>query len=232
MKKEKNQEEAFGKHAEPVSGHISEAIDKGSISLYTDEDLDKFIEGIQGVQQEKTGRASSLNLLNINNGKNTLEFRLANGSIDPNTWIENIRLFGRCVEMAEKLAQIEKKNEGELSKEDKNLINLKELLKQKKPEREKMEILLELLFTEEERIVYRDRYDRNSEELSVEDNPLNGLKFADKVDFHKIDEFSYISRHNRGGYIDVTTETRGAVEAERRGEDIIGRTEEKGEKYD
>lgn len=230
-----NQEEGFGKHAEPVSGHISEAIDKGTISLYNDEDLDKFIEGIQDVQQEKTGRASSLNLLNINNGKNTLEFRLANGSINPNTWIENTRLFGRIVEMSEKLAQIEKKNEGELSEEDKKLINLKELLKQKKPEREKMEILLELLFAEEERIVYREKYDENSkilEELSVEDNPLNGLEFADKVDFHRIDEFSYISRLNRGGYIDVTTETRGAVEAERRGEDLIGRTEEKGEKYD
>jgi len=171
---------------------------------------------------------ASFNLLNINNGKNTIEFRVANGSINPDTWIENARLFGRIVQVSEKLAQIEKKNQSELTEDDKKLLNLMQHLKEEKPEREKMETLLEMLFTEEERIVYRERYDENSilieEEAKKGNARLDTLKFAENVEFrkkrHSIDEFSDVSIQNRGGYIDATRETREAVEQERSGQNL------------
>ena len=51
-------------------------------------------------------RHRSLNLMSVNNARNTIEFRLSNGTLDGNTWIENIRLYGRTVEIAEKLGLI------------------------------------------------------------------------------------------------------------------------------
>lgn len=67
--------------------------------------MDSFIEKVQKAQGS---RYCGLNLWNINNGKDTIEFRISNGTIDPDTWIENARLYGRIVEIAEKLAEIEK----------------------------------------------------------------------------------------------------------------------------
>jgi len=135
-------------------------------------------------------------------------------------------LFGRIVQVSEKIAHIEKSNQTELTEQDKRLLNLMEQLKENKPEPEKMEVLLEMLFTEEERIVYRERYNENSrkiEEKSKEGNEsIENLRFAEKVEFkkkrHSIDEFSDISIKNRGGYIDTTRETKEAVEQERRGQ--------------
>ncbi|MBF0992092.1 MAG: amidoligase family protein, partial [Fusobacterium sp.] len=92
-------------YARPISPRINKAIEKGSINLESEEDLDSFIEKVQKAQGS---RYCGLNLWNINNGKDTIEFRISNGTIDPDTWIENARLYGRIVEIAEKLAEIEK----------------------------------------------------------------------------------------------------------------------------
>lgn len=197
-----------GKHAAPISPAISEAIEKGSINLNSEEDLDKFIEQLQNVQTEENdekdmlGRTTSINLLKINNGRNTIEFRVPNGTINPNTWIENVKLFGRIVQMSEKLAQIEKKDESEKSEEDKHLEKLMHDLKKNLPENEKMEVLLELLFTEEERNLYRERYDENSRRLEGYNDTISSLKFVEKVDFrkHTTDEFGDVARTNEGGY--------------------------------
>ena len=198
----------FGKHAAPISPAISEAIEKGSLNLNSEEDLDKFIEQLQNVQKEENaekdmlGRTTSINLLKINNGRNTIEFRVPNGTINPNTWIENVKLFGRIVQMSEKLAQIEKKDESEKTEEDIHLEELMNNLKTNLPENEKMEVLLELLFTEEERDVYRERYYENSKGLEGYNDTISSLIFAEKVDFrrHTIEEFGETARENNGGY--------------------------------
>lgn len=229
MKKEQYLDIRLGTSAMPISKKVSEAIEKGTINLDNEENLDEFIKELQNIQESEFNRTTSLNLLNINNSKNTVEFRLANGTINPDVWIENARLFGRIVQTSEKLAQIEKKNQSELTEEDKKLVNLMGSLKEDKPEREKMEDLLEMLFTEEEKIVYRERYDENSklleEESKRENNPLEKLEFAETVEFkknrHSIDEFSGIANENRlENYKTVTSETRNGVIGENTREDI------------
>ena len=233
MKKGKYLDTKLGITAAPISKKVSEAIEKGTINLDSEEDLNEFIKGLQNIQENELGRSASLNLLNINNGKNTIEFRVANGTINPDIWIENVRLFGRIVQISEKLAQIEKENQSELTEQDKKLLKLMESLKEEKPEHEKMEVLLEMLFTEEERIVYRERYDENSkllEEASKRgEDKLEVLEFAKKVEFrnkrHSIDEFSEVSRQNLGGYKGATTETIKAVEGEQRKEGNLDREE-------
>lgn len=235
MKKGKKQDTKLGTTAAPISKKVSEAIGKGAINLDSEEKLDEFIKGLQNIQENELGRAASLNLLNINNGKNTIEFRVSNGTINPDTWIENVRLFGRIVQISEKLARIEKKNQSELMEEDKKLVNLMQCLKEEVTESKKMEVLLEMLFTTEEKIVYRDRYYENSrllEEASKRaSNPLETLEFARILEFrkkkHSKDEFSEVSRQNYGGYIYIT-----AVEEQRGGNSGQTKNSEKGEKDD
>ena len=46
-----------------------------------------------------------------NNYKKTVEFRIPNGTIEPETWIENINLFGGIISASEKLNIIQSKSE-------------------------------------------------------------------------------------------------------------------------
>ena len=103
-------------YAAPFSTKLSEAIESEIINLESDEDLEQFISEIQEVQDS---RYSGLNSLNINNGKNTIEFRISDGTINPDTWIENARLYGRIVQISQRLSEIEKQPEH--SEEDERL---------------------------------------------------------------------------------------------------------------
>lgn len=177
-------------YAKPISPKINKAIEEGTINLENEEDLNSFIEEIQNVQ---VNRYSSLNMFNINNGMNTIEFRISNGTLNPDTWIENARLYGRIVQMSQKIADIERNPES--TKEEKRLVDLKEYLKSEIPEEEKMEILLDMLFEEEERELYRERYFSTIKMLEKAPegyNPLEDARFS-KVDFkrkkHTLEEF-------------------------------------------
>lgn len=177
-------------YAKPISPKINKAIEEGKINLENEEDLNSFIEEIQNVQ---VNRYSSLNMFNINNGMNTIEFRISNGTLNPDTWIENARLYGRIVQMSQKIAEIEKNPEP--TKEEKRLVDLKEYLKSEIPEEEKMEILLDMLFEEKERELYRERYFSTIKMLEKAPegyNPLEDARFS-KVDFkrkkHTLEEF-------------------------------------------
>ncbi len=172
------------RYAAPISSKFNEAIERETVNIESEDDLDKFINDVKAIQGGN--RYSGLNLLNINNGKNTIEFRIPNGTINPDTWIENVRLFGRIVQISQKLADIEMQTEK--SEKDEKLLKLKELLKEEIPEQEKMEVLLELLFTEEEREVYRERYISSTkilEQIEDEKDPFKSTEFR-SVDFKKI----------------------------------------------
>lgn len=209
-------------YASPISPKLNEAIESETINLESEEDLEQFISEIQEVQES---RFSGLNLLNINNGKNTIEFRISNGTINPDTWIENARLYGRIVQISQKLAEIEKQLEW--SKEDERLLDLKAHLKEEISEQEKMEILLELLFSEEERKVYRERYISSSElleQIPDEKNPFQKTEFS-RVDFkkkkHSLDEFHDVAVNDRIETTnDVTRETLQGVRTEDKLEQI------------
>ena len=200
----------------PISSKFNNAIEEGTINLESEEDLDSFITTIQDIQQD---RYSGLNLLNINNGKNTIEFRIPNGTINPDTWIENARLFGRMVQISQELAEIEKSTE--IGIEGQKLLQLKDRIKDENTsEQEKMETMLELLFSEEEREVYRDRYIANTqilEQISEDKNPFKEIKFR-KVDFkkkHTKEEMREVAINERLESVNgVTQETSNGVRTE------------------
>ena len=173
--------QGFQSYATAVASKVNDAIEKGSINIESEEDLNAFIGSLQQVQGE---RYASLNIKNINTGKNTVEFRISNGTINPDTWIENIRLYGRIIEVSEKIAQLEKMEN--LTQEEKQIVELKDRLKEDIPEVEKMEVLLDMLFSEEEKDVYRQRYDETIK--MIETNPENKKLFTSEnvvVDFKK-----------------------------------------------
>lgn len=169
------------KFARSYSSVFSEIIEEGSINLETEQDLEDFI--IKLATAQKQDKYINLNFYTYNNKLNTIEFRPANGTIDPNTWIENIKLFGRIIELADILANYNRDN---LTIDQQKKLILKEKLSTTTKNIEKLEILLELLsFTEEEKNIYRKRYQINCQllkDLTEEENPLNKISFS-KIPF-------------------------------------------------
>ena len=102
-----------------------------------------------------------------------MEFRVSNGSMSFIIWMQNIKLFGRLLMISKVLGNIHLEHATE---DEKKLWNLKEGLKQDISLEEKLEVLLELLFSEDEKEVYRNRYYANSR-LLEENNSLESFEF-------------------------------------------------------
>lgn len=155
---------------------ISDKIEKSELKK---DDETEFIEDAKKVQDS---RYSAINLMNVNNEKNTIEFRLSNGTNDPNIWIENIRLYGKTVQMAHEISQIKSKlKKGqELTDKEVRKLECKKLLKEDISLDEKMDALMELLFEENEREAYYERYEANKK-LEKETEVLKDLKFGKSI---------------------------------------------------
>ena len=163
-------------YAVPISKKIESALENGSINLESEVELGEFVSQLRCAQGS---RYSGINFLNIADGssKKTIEFRLANGTIDPDTWIENINLFGGIIAASEKLYQIEQKDEElRTDEERKYLKKFEELKNSDKDEREKLDLLLELTIDKENREIYVERYNENSKILQ------NDVKTQDALD--------------------------------------------------
>lgn len=175
--------------------------------MFKNDDLTKKDCFIEDAKQKQSDRYKSLNLMNVNNGKNTIEFRLSNGTLDGNIWIENIHLYGRTVQIAEELGKIKEKiNEGkELTEEEKRKYTLKEMLKDERPIDEKMEILMQILFTEEEAKIYIKRY-KSNKKREEKRRSMRELEF-DKVDFQKVYESVKIKKELLGEFQEGEEET-------------------------
>ena len=143
-------------HAMPISKDFLKITDSGLIEINNIEDVEKFLQSAQ------IFRGRGINFENVGEEKNTVEFRLANGTVDPKTWIENINLFGGIVNAAEKLGKIQNKAEEQRTQEEIKLLEKMKLLKTKDIKKdEKMEVLLDLTISEARRNIYRERYMTN-----------------------------------------------------------------------
>ena len=150
-------------YAAPFSKKMEEAIENG----FEEEKLEQFISKIKEIQGE---RYSSINFQNVGDEKkNTIEFRLCNGTIDPKTWVENINLFGGLIVASQELSIIqEKKNSGqEISKEERKKLNAFEkitsLENKEENEADKLKALLDLTINKDEQDIYFSRYATNKE---------------------------------------------------------------------
>ena len=159
------------KYAIPLSGKIENAIQAERLQLTN---LDEFILQLQEAQG---GKFSSLNLKNVDNlFKRTIEFRMSNGTINPDTWIENINLFGGIVSAAEKLQIIQSKPEENRTDEESKYLASFDVLKEDVSSERKLQALLELTIAPEEQDVYARRYQENSRLLEKNDTTLSGIR--------------------------------------------------------
>lgn len=150
-------------YALPISRKIENAIQTGTISLEGEEDLNEFISTVSKIQED---RISSINFKNVGNiEKNTIEFRLSNGTLNPNTWIENINLFGGIVRSAHEISIIQGKLEEQRTKEERKMIENFEVLQTEQNDKKVAKSLIELCISPEERQVYMDRYTLNKQLL-------------------------------------------------------------------
>lgn len=156
--------EGLEEFASPISGNFEELLNSGTVNLQDENDLKEFAKSSQ------TSRYYGINFTNLGNERNTIEFRLSNGTLDPKTWIENINLFGGIIRASEDLAMIQlKAEEGRTDDEKKLLDNFNKLKDSKLSNEEKLEAMLSIVISEEDKDVYRTRYKENSR--LIEQNP-------------------------------------------------------------
>lgn len=113
-------------------------------------DINECISEIQRLQQNE-----KIYDITISTSHPTYEFRGANSTLNPNAWIENIKLFGTLMVVAKGLET------GSLENSEQKKIFFSKL-KSEKDIRKKCELLLNLLFdNEKDRSIYRERFEQN-----------------------------------------------------------------------
>ena len=159
-------------YARPISGNDESK--QEIINLENESDLEKFIVETKIIQGT---RYSGINYCNVGRKeKNTIEFRLPNGTLDPTTWIENINLFGGLVRVSHELSEIMLKSEEQRTEEEKKMLYNYEVIQTEQDERKVAEALIGLCVSQEQMQTYLDRYDENSELLKKTPEINDGLK--------------------------------------------------------
>lgn len=154
----------IAEYAKPISQKVRKSLEKGTLSLTDESDLNEFIYGLKEMQGKisrydgkMANRYFGINFLNVSNRKNTIEFRLANGTLNPDLWMDNINLFGGIVAVSEELSKIFER--GIESEDDRVKIEMFDKLKTDIDETKKLDILLKLVGVEPTE--YKKRYDSN-----------------------------------------------------------------------
>lgn len=140
-------------------------------------------------------RYYGINFLNIDETKHTIEFRMPNGTLDPNTWIENINLFAGIIKASQELALIQEKPDKEKTSKDRIMLQLLQSIKSKDiDEEDKLIALLGLCVKREDKATYISRYITNNRLLkqSVELND-----FIDKYISEEPINFDYNNQAER-----------------------------------
>ncbi len=168
------------KYAEPRSKRLNFLIKSGYLSFSKDETIQQFIYKLR----IEFNKFSSINLGNVDSELgSTLEYRVANGTLNPEIWIQNINFFATFTQSAEDLYQIQAKDEKERTEEEKQKLELFHKIKSKEVrEEDKFESLLKIMLEDEEqRDIYRKRYIVNSKLLEQEENRILKIKLEEQI---------------------------------------------------
>ena len=117
--------------------------------------------GISGLTYKK----NTVCLRGNNEEDYRFEIRIPNGGVDYEVWIDNIRLYGKMMEVSKKLADATKKDY--LTTEEERMLNLKyELEDDTLSLEEKLTLLMDLLFTDKQtKAIYYERFNSVKERL-------------------------------------------------------------------
>ena len=125
-------------------------------------------------------RYYGLNLTNIGNPKkNTIEFRIGNGTLNPETIKQNVFLYASIIEAARTAALEPEKNQEQLN----------EFFREDVTEEQKADAFLNLLFEDEEdRKIYRDRWESVKDAHVFERNQEQFAQTFKREEFKQIAE--------------------------------------------
>ncbi len=153
----------YDDYATPISNILKEGKIESKYSLGKED----FIRELQEIQGD---RYKSINFANVGKKASTIEFRIPNGTLNPNVWIENVRLFGRLMQISEELGKLDKKDPNEYTSEDRRKMWISTMLTNENvPENDKAKFLINLLFDEEEyKKIYFKRYNTNKGQFKAE----------------------------------------------------------------
>ena len=154
-------------YAYPISGMFFQSYNdylKEDSNEY--DEIEKYEDILIGLYNRHDPYASSeghFRALNLYTIHHTFEFRIANSTVNPNTWVENINLFSGIVKAAKEVTDIQKKPKKERTSEEKaKLANLYRINDLSISENERLEALLNLVVNENQREIYIERYLKNS----------------------------------------------------------------------
>lgn len=179
-----NLREGISEYSLPISKKLEAEFENNKVNL-NDNNVAEFVEKLKKVQGN---RFSGINFNNVNTEKNTIEFRTANGTIDPDIWIENVNLFGGIIRVSQELAEIQDRKRENLTEEECMKIDCFEKLKSEGiDKKEKLDLLLSL--TVREKAPYLQRYELNrdlAEDDFVIDEILDDARLNKPLNIKKI----------------------------------------------
>ena len=146
-------------YSSSTSKNWAEAIRSGNVNINSENDLKEFKRQIRVGQRTKN---VSLNTGEYS-GHHTIEFRLSNASLDPNTWMENISLYGGLMECCRNLTRIMVKNDNDRTPEEIEKLKKLTILNTSNISREeRLDLLLDFICQDEEqKNLLKKRYDAN-----------------------------------------------------------------------
>ena len=175
-------------YAYPISGMLSQNYNK-LIKKDPNEyrEIEQYEDLLIGIEDKHNPYGTELHCraINLYTLHHTFEFRLANSTVNPETWIENINLFGGIIKAAKEVTDIQNKSKEERTPEEKiKLANLYKINDDRVGDNERLEALLNLVVSEDQRDIYRERYIKNITEL--EKNPKIKKTMASRISDGKI----------------------------------------------
>lgn len=144
----KNPLREFKRMAGPIGKKLQKQINEGKLKI-SPKKYGKFRSVVDKFKLDRK-RYNGLNLTNIGNpNKNTIEFRMANGTLNPEVVKQNVYLYASIIKLSRNLVQKERYKTEEL----------KQFRRTDITEDEKAKAFVDLLFdNEEDKKIFMDRY--------------------------------------------------------------------------
>ena len=176
-------------YAKPISKSFERVTEQGFIKLANAETLNEMENQLNLASK----RCNGINFTNLfNYEKHTIEFRIPNGTINPDTWIENINLFGNILKKCKEITEIRKKEKDELTPEDRTQLKLfNSLVFGELSQDDRANLFIKFIIPESQQQVFNNRYFVNSKLLNLHEDVkefLSSETFEKPVDFVDIKE--------------------------------------------
>ena len=167
-------------YIKPISGNIEEILKSNNNPIQSVEDIKKLLKDAQGHNRMDLNlnerRYYGINFFNIDESKNTIEYRMSEGTLEYEDIINNIELYGGIIRTAQNLSRIQKIDKSKRTeKQERALQFFKKLKNNDITEEERAKMFISMIIPIEKRDIYYDRYVINKMLLNNDEKLQNEL---------------------------------------------------------